>query len=151
MADLDLHRAARRLEDTLRRRRQYTDDLAAQLGGALRGRLQGLERRFEAAVSRLATVDFRARLRAAAVRLEQRATELGARASRMLTAKRQRLERLLVQLQERSPLRLLERGYAICYDAAGNVVQASDQVDLGDRIRVQLAHGRFGAEVKDKE
>ena len=151
LADLDLHRAARRLEDTLRRRRQHTDDLAAQLGGALRGQLQGLERRFEAAVSRLATVDFRARLRAAAVRLEQRATELGARASRMLTAKRQRLERLLVQLQERSPLRLLERGYAICYDAAGNVVQASDQVDLGDRIRVQLARGRFGAEVKDKE
>ena len=58
---------------------------------------------------------------------------------------------LLVQLQERSPLRLLERGYAICYDAAGNVVQASDQVDLGDRIRIQLARGRFGAEVKDKE
>jgi exodeoxyribonuclease VII large subunit len=151
LADLDLHRAARRLEDTLRRRRQHTDDLAGQLGGALRGQLQGLERRFEAATSRLAAVDFRARLRAAAVRLDQRTMELGARASRMLTAKGQRLERLLVQLQERSPLRLLERGYAICYDAAGNVVQASDQVELGDRIRVQLARGRLGAEVKDKE
>jgi exodeoxyribonuclease VII large subunit len=151
LADLDLHRAARRLEDTLRRRRQHADDLAAQLGRALRGRLQRSERRFDAAVSRLATVDFRARLRATAVRLDQRTMELGARASRMITAKRQRLERLLVQIQERSPLRLLERGYAICYDAAGNVVQASDQVELGDRIRVQLARGRLGAEVKDKQ
>jgi len=151
LADLDLHRAARRLEDVLRRRRQHTDDLAAQLGGALRGQLQALERRFETTVSRLAAVDFRARLRGAAVRLDRRTAELGVRASRALTAKSQRLEKLLVQLQERSPLRLLERGYAICYDAAGNVVQASDQVEIGDRIRVQLARGRLGAEVRDKE
>ena len=151
LAELDLHRAARRLEDALRRRRQHADDLAVQLGGALRGQLQAMERRFEIAVSRLASVDFRARLRAAAVRLDQRTTELGARANRMVTAKRQRLERSLVQLQERSPLRLLERGYAICYDAAGNVVQAADQVALGERIRVQLARGRLGAEVKDKQ
>jgi exodeoxyribonuclease VII large subunit len=151
LADLDLHRAARRLEDVLRRRRQHTDDLAAQLGRALRGQLQALARRFEITVSRLAAVDFRARLRAAAVRLDRHTAELGVRASRALTAKSQRLEKLLVQLQERSPLRLLERGYAICYDVAGNVVQASDQVEIGDRIRVQLARGRLGAEVRDKE
>ena len=151
LAELDLHRAARRLEDALRRRRQHTDDLAAELGSALRGRLQALERRFEIAMSQLASVDFRARLRAAAVRLDRRTAELGTRVSRVLAAKSQFLEKLLVQLQERSPLRLLERGYAICYDAAGNVVKAADQVALGERIRVQLARGRLGAEVKDKE
>jgi exodeoxyribonuclease VII large subunit len=151
LAELDLHRAARRLEDALRRRRQHTDDLAAELGSALRGRLQALERRFEIAMSQLASVDFRARLRAAAVRLDRRTAELGMRVGRVLAAKSQFLEKLLVQLQERSPLRLLERGYAICYDAAGNVVKAADQVALGERIRVQLARGRLGAEVKDKE
>jgi exodeoxyribonuclease VII large subunit len=151
LAELDLHRAARRLEDALRRRRQHTDDLAAELGSALRGRLQALERRFEIAMSQLASVDFRARLRAAAVRLDRRTAELGMRGSRVLAAKSQFLEKLLVQLQERSPLRLLERGYAICYDAAGKVVKASDQVALGERIRVQLARGRLGAEVRDKE
>jgi exodeoxyribonuclease VII large subunit len=151
LRELDLHRAARRLEDALRRRRQHTDDLAAQLAGALRGRLEALERRFETAVSRLAGVDFRARLRAAAVRLDRRTAELGVRASRVLAVKGQLLEKLLVQLEERSPLRLLERGYAICYDAAGNVVQAADQVALGERIRVQLARGRLGAEVQERE
>jgi exodeoxyribonuclease VII large subunit len=151
LAELDLHRAARRLEDALRRRRQHTDDLAAELGSALRGRLQALERRFEIAMSQLASVDFRARLRAAAVRLDRRTAELGMRVGRVLAAKSQFLEKLLVQLQERSPLRLLERGYAICYDAAGKVVKASDQVALGERIRVQLARGRLGAEVRDKE
>jgi exodeoxyribonuclease VII large subunit len=151
LRELDLHRAARRLEDVLRRRRQHTDNLSAQLAVALRGRLEALEHRFDAAQSRLAVVDFRARLRAAAVRLDQRTTELEVRINRALGAKGQLLEKFLVQLEERSPLRLLERGYAICYDSAGNVVQAADQVALGDRIRVQLARGRLGAEVKDKE
>ena len=151
LRELDLHRAARRLEDTLRRRRQHTDELAAQLAGALRGRVQALEDRLELASSRLAAVDFRARLRALALRLERRTVELELRAGRAFAAKSQLLEKLVVQLQERSPLRLLERGYAICYGASGNVVQAADQVELGERIRVQLARGRLGAEVKDKE
>jgi exodeoxyribonuclease VII large subunit len=151
LRELDLHRAARRLEDTLRRRRQHTDDLAARLAGALRGRVEMLDERLKVALSRLASVDFRARLRAATVRLDRRTSELGVRASRTLAAKGQLLEKLLVQLEERSPLRLLERGYAICYDASGNVVQATDQVALGERIRVQLARGRLGAEVTDKE
>jgi len=151
LRELDLHRAARRLEDALRRRRQHTDELCARLSGALRGRLEALERRFEAAVLRLATVDFRARLRAAAVRLDQRTAALGVRVSRTLTEKGQRLEKLLVQLEERSPLRVLERGYAICYDAAGRVVHSADQVAFGDRIRVRLARGRFSAEVKERE
>ena len=151
LRELDLHRAARRLEDTLRRRRQHTDDLAAQLAGALRGRVEMLDERLKVALSRLASVDFRARLRAATVRLDRRTVELGVRANRVLAGKGQLLEKLLVQLEERSPLRLLERGYAICYDASGNVVQAADQVALGERIRVQLARGRLGAEVTDKE
>ncbi|PYU26066.1 MAG: exodeoxyribonuclease VII large subunit [Acidobacteria bacterium] len=151
LRELDLHRAARRLEDALRRRRQHTDDLAAQLGAALRGRVERLQQRLELAMSRLAAVDFRARLRAAAVRLDRRTAELGVRASRTLTAKGQLLEKLLVQLEERSPLRLLERGYAICYDASGNVVHSADQVALGDRIRLQLARGRLGAEVQERE
>jgi exodeoxyribonuclease VII large subunit len=96
-------------------------------------------------------VDFRARLRAAVVRLDRRSAELGVRMNRALAGKSQMVERLRVQLEERSPLRLLERGYAICYDAAGNVVQAADQVSVGDRIRVQLARGRLGAEVRERE
>jgi exodeoxyribonuclease VII large subunit len=151
LREFDLHRAARRLEDAIRRRRQRTDELVAQLGSALRGQLESLQRRFQESLVRLAAVDFRARLRAASVRLDQRTSELDVRVSRALAAKKQTLEKLLVQLEERSPLRVLERGYAICYDAAGNLVQAADQVALGATIRVQLARGRLGAEVKEQE
>ena len=45
-------------------------------------------------------------------------------------------------------MRVLERGYAICTDAEGNVVSAADQVAIGAEVNVQLARGRLGAEVR---
>jgi exodeoxyribonuclease VII large subunit len=151
LRDLVAHRGFRRLEDLLRRRRQRTDELAAQLAEGLRARLDRLRRRFTLARTRLVSVDLRARLRAFALRLEQRSAGLGARVERVLVAKRRRLETLRLQLEERNPLRVLERGYAVCYDAAGNVVQSADAVALGDRVRVQLSRGRLTAEVKEKD
>jgi len=150
LREVDLHRSARRLEDALRRRRQRTDDLAGELAEALRARIERLQRRFETAGTRLAAIDFRARLRAVSVRCTLLQGDLGVRIERLLTAKRQRVERLRLQLEERSPLQLLERGYAICYDAAGNVVHAAADLAVGDQIRVQLSRGRVTAEVREK-
>ena len=125
---------------------------STQLAEALRSATRAdCTPRFEVAGTRLASVDFRARLRALAVRLDQRSVELGVRIERVLVAKRQRLDRLRLQLEERSPLRVLERGYAICYDAAGNVVHAADDVAVGDSVRVKLARGRLGADVREKD
>jgi exodeoxyribonuclease VII large subunit len=135
----------------LRRSRQHTDELTAQVADGLRGRLDRARRRYTTAETRLRQIDLRARFRRFALKLEQAESSLGARMVRALVVKRQRLDRLLLQLEERSPLRVLERGYAICYDAAGNVVRAADDVPVGDRIRVQLARGRLAAEVKGKE
>jgi exodeoxyribonuclease VII large subunit len=76
---------------------------------------------------------------------------LGARADRLLRAKRERLDRLRLQLEERSPLRVLERGYAIATDAAGRVLREATQVAVGDTVNVQLHRGKLITEVKDKE
>jgi exonuclease VII large subunit len=54
-------------------------------------------------------------------------------------------------LQERSPLSVLARGYAVCYDAQGRVVHAAAQVAVGGRINVQLSKGKLGAQVTEKE
>jgi exodeoxyribonuclease VII large subunit len=96
-------------------------------------------------------LDLRARIRTLSLRLVQRAAELGVRMERLLGNKIQLWERLRVQLDERSPLRVLQRGYAICTDASGNVVSGADQVTLGGEINVQLARGRLGAEVRRRE
>ena len=57
---------------------------------------------------------------------------------------------LLVDAATHRPLRVLERGYAIVYDAAGNVVRAADQVAPGDSLAIQLARGRITTEVKGR-
>jgi len=151
LQELAAHRGFQRLEEMLRQYRQQLDELTGRLAVALRTRLEVVRRRFSIAQTRIAAFDFRARIAGLRLRLEQRSGVLRVRLERFLAAKRQRLERLMLQLDERSPLRLLERGYAICYDAAGNVVRATEQVAIGDEVAVQLARGRLAAEVKKKE
>ena len=150
LKELTTHIGFRRIEDMLRRQRQLTDELTQRLGTALQGRIEKLRRRYTVAATRIAHFDLRARIRAMAVRVVQCSGELGRLFERIFNAKDQQLERLSVQLEERSPLRILQRGYAICTDAAGNVVSAADQVDLGAEINVNLARGRLGAEVRRK-
>ncbi len=151
LKDLTTHRGFRRLEDLLRRHRQQTDELTAGLAVALQGRLERLRHRYTIAGTRIASFDLRARIRSLGLRLMQRSAELGMRMERFLAGKIQRLERLNVQLEERSPLRVLERGYSICTDAQGNVVSAADQVALGAEINVHLARGSLGAEVRRRD
>jgi len=151
LQELAAHRGFRRLEELLRQYRQQSDELIGRLGLALQGRLEVARHRFTVAQTRIAAFDLRARIATLRLRVQQRSGDLRVRVERFLVAKRQQLERLRVQLDERSPLRVLERGYAICYDAVGNVVRAAEQVALGEEIAVQLARGRLAAEVKKKE
>ncbi|MFY9585538.1 MAG: exodeoxyribonuclease VII large subunit [Candidatus Acidiferrales bacterium] len=151
LQELAAHPGFRRLEDLLRVYRQQADEFIGRLALALQGRLERARRRFTVAETRIAAFDLRGRITALRLRLEQRSGDLRVRVERFLVLKRQRMERLRLQLDERSPLRVLERGYAIVYDAAGNVVRAAEQVAIGDEVAVQLARGRLAAEVKKKE
>jgi exodeoxyribonuclease VII large subunit len=151
LQDLLAQRAFRRTEDLVRQYRQRLDELSGQLAESLRGKLEKIRSRFTDAAARMSAFDLRARLEAMRLRTEQRVGELRLRVERLLAATRQRFERLILQLDERSPLRVLDRGYAIVYDAAGNVVRAADAVAAGDEISLRLARGRLIAEVKRRE
>ena len=73
------------------------------------------------------------------------------REERLLRLKRERWERLALQLQERSPLKVLERGYAIATDPAGNVLRDANQVQIGDAVTLELHRGRLITEVRRRE
>ncbi len=151
LKELTTHIGFRRIEDLLRRYRQQTDELTQRLGLALGDHIEQLRHRLTIAATRIASFDLRARIRTFELRLMQRSADLAVRMERFFTGKIQLLERLRVQLDERSPLRILQRGYAIVTDAAGSVVSAAEQVSVGDEVKVQLAHGRLGAEVRRRE
>jgi len=143
-------RGFRRPLDLLRQQRQRADELTARVALGLKARLEQSRKRFTAAHLRIASFDFRVELATRRLRLESRSAELGVRAERWLQKKRERLDRLGLQLQERGPLKVLERGYAIATDAAGNVLRDSNQVEIGDSISIQLHRGRLSSEVKNK-
>jgi exodeoxyribonuclease VII large subunit len=123
----------------------------AQLRGALDRVVDRKRRRFNVAQMRVASFDLGARLERLRRRYEKLADELRVRADRMIAAKRRRLEAASVRLQERSPFQLLERGYAIAYDAEGRVLRSPEQVAIGEDISVRLARGELGATVKNRK
>src|SRR6202521_3152489 len=149
--ELSARRGFRRPLDLLRQQRQRADEMTSRLALGLRARLEQSRKRFTAAHLRIASFDFRVKIAAFRLRLEKSTAELGVRAERLLRTKRDHWQRLTVQLQERSPLRVLERGYAIATDAAGNLLRDAAQVALGDTVAIQLHRGRLTTEVKKKE
>jgi exodeoxyribonuclease VII large subunit len=148
--ELSARRGFRRPLDLLRQQRQRADEMTSRLALGLRARLEQSRKRFTAAHLRIASFDFRVKIAAFRLRLERRAAELGVRIERLLRSKRDRWQRLALQLQERGPLKVLERGYAIATDAAGNLLRDAAQVTLGDTVAIQLHRGRLTTEVKKK-
>jgi exonuclease VII large subunit len=45
----------------------------------------------------------------------------------------------------------MERGYAIVQKADGSFVKRSEQVEMGERVRVRLAAGVLECEIFEKE
>ncbi len=148
--DLQTHRGFRQIEILMRRRRQQLDELSSSLGVVLRLRLAASRQRITKAGTQIVSFDLRARVGKLRRALDERGRDLRARMDRMLVVKRRRFAAAALQLNERSPFQLLERGYAIAYDASGKVLRSPDQVALGDDISVRLARGQLDATVRRK-
>jgi exodeoxyribonuclease VII large subunit len=129
----------------LRRRLEQSDHA---LGAGLERLVRHKHRDFESLRLRLARVDFAARVGRLERRRAKSSSDLAARMDRLLVAKKRRLEAATIQLHERSPYQLLERGYAIAYDPSGKVLRSPDQVAAGDDIALRLAHGQIDATVR---
>ena len=54
-------------------------------------------------------------------------------------------------LEALSPVAILERGYALVFDASGNLVKDAGRVKAGDRVEARLARGRVRARVEGTE
>jgi exodeoxyribonuclease VII large subunit len=108
-------------------------------------------RRFGIVQMRFAALDLRARVGMLRRHWERDSADLQVRFERVVKSKRKLFDALETQLQERDPLRLLERGYAVAYDASGKVLRSPDQVVIGDDISVRIAQGELGASVRTKK
>ena len=66
---------------------------------------------------------------------------------RRLRAAAQALDRLTQRLELLDPKAILERGYAIAVDGEGRIVRDVGSLSVGQRVRVEVALGRFETSV----
>jgi exodeoxyribonuclease VII large subunit len=123
-------------------------DLLQDLQRAIRGRLTLLERRLDQLRLRLEARDLRRRVATTRARLAMASSRLDAAVVRRRHAARTRLGTLAAGLGSLSPLAVLGRGYAVCWDADRHaILRDANSVAEGAAIRVTLAHGELHARV----
>jgi exodeoxyribonuclease VII large subunit len=90
------------------------------------------------------------RTRLAEERLARTADRLAAGVEAPVRRERHRAERLAGQLDALSPLRILDRGYAVPVDGAGRVLKRRAEFAPGDRFRLRVADGDVPARVEER-
>jgi len=132
----------------IHRREQRLDDLVNRLAHAQRDVFEKQRRRFEALSLAVRHYDVRRVLAGMKKDLDARTTGITSAVRNFLLERKVRLERMETALQALSPLAILERGYALVFDASGNVLRDGGRVKAGDEISARLAKGTVSATVK---
>jgi exodeoxyribonuclease VII large subunit len=121
---------------------QRVDEIDYRMRERVRAVLDAPERVRRGLDLRLQRFDVRPRLAAGRRRVEAEEMGLARVMGVRLTACRSRLDQLAAKLSQLSPLRILERGYAIVSNQAGIIKEA---VPAGAEIHVRVARGEFDA------
>jgi exodeoxyribonuclease VII large subunit len=148
--ELTQHAAFGSIRQLLNRRQQRVDDLRARLLDSHRGALRGYRSRLDIATTHLRARDLRVVLRNVRRGMETLQLRLAGNSRRALAERRRSLDALSGRLNALSPLRILDRGYALVIDSAGNIVKDADQVVVGESISTRLAKGALEAQVTAK-
>ncbi|HWX55117.1 MAG TPA: exodeoxyribonuclease VII large subunit [Verrucomicrobiae bacterium] len=147
--DLAQHAAFVRIRDLFARRAQRLDELVYRAAGNFRQLLNTYSRRLDAASARVLHFDFRRSLIITRTQLDLRTDALTHAARSTIAAHRARLEQLSAKLDVLSPVKILDRGYALVFDSGGALVKDSSRLSPGDRISARVARGSVTAEVKE--
>jgi len=141
-----IERALSLLHRSIGRRLQQVDDGEYRMREVLRRTIESRKRQLQDLDRRLRVFDLRPRLAQDRRRME--AAELAAvHAIRLrLNEHRRKLETCAAKLQQLSPLRVLERGYAIVMGPGEEVL--TRPVAAGSEVRIRVAEGEMRAEVK---
>jgi exodeoxyribonuclease VII large subunit len=139
-----MERALGGLHRRVGRALQRIDDQERRMHDRLRASLSRRERARQGLEARLRHFDMRLRLAADRRRMEAAQALALETVRRKLEARRRALEGLSGKLSALSPLRILERGYAIVSNAGG-IVKDAPAAPPGSAIHVRLARGELDA------
>jgi exodeoxyribonuclease VII large subunit len=140
-----------RMMDGIHRRQQNVDEQRFRLEKAERQLLERCHRRCENVAAAVRHYDVRRRLTAIRQQLAAQVANLAAATHRRLLESRGALDRQTASLEALSPLAILNRGYALVFDAKGELVKDAARFEAGDELSARLARGRVRARVTATE
>jgi exodeoxyribonuclease VII large subunit len=143
-----IERPAGLLHRAIGRQLQRIDEYEYRLRDRVRGQVEESKRRRLRLDDRLRRFDPGPRFAAVRRRLDAAAGSATQTMRLQLARRSGRLETLTGKLSQLSPLRVLERGYAIVQDDRSAIVKDASQVMPGSAVGVRVARGRFRARVE---
>jgi exodeoxyribonuclease VII large subunit len=135
-----------RLHRAIGKQMQRVDELDYGLRDQWRAVIDARRRSVDLASARLAQLDVRLRFARARQKLETCEASLEQRMRLRLSVARGSIAELDAHLRQLSPLKTLERGYAIV-QRDGMVVKSPAEAPVGSTVKIRLAEGELGAEV----
>jgi len=133
-------------------RGRHAGELTHQLRAAMRALIEARARSYRGWRQRLEQRDLARHLAAMRGRLGGADTRLTASAERTRLRADARFRALAGRLESLSPLAVLGRGYAVCWNADHTaIVRSAGSVAEGDRVHVRLADGEIDCTVGSKE
>ncbi len=151
LAERAQHGAFARMMDGIHRRQQKLDEQRFRLEKAERQLLERCHRRWENVSAAVRHYDARRRLAAVRQRLEAQVAKLASATHARLLENRGALDRRTASLEALSPVAILNRGYALVFDAQGRLVKDAARLEAGEEVSARLARGRIRARVTATE
>jgi len=148
LSDLAQHGAFARIQDLIARRAQRLDELVYRMGSTHQRLLHEYRNRLEIAAARVRHFDFRRSLAITRAKLEAGMDALSRSMHSLLANRSARLNQASSTLEALSPVKILDRGYALVFDSTGALLKDASQLSPGDEISARVAKGSFTAEVK---
>ncbi len=137
-----------RLHRAIGKQMQKVDELDYRLRDRWRAAIDSRRRAVDGASARLSQLDVRLRFARARQRLETSEASLDQGMRLRLSRARGSLSELEAHLRQLSPLKTLERGYAIVL-RNGKVVKSAEDAPARSEVTVRLSDGDLRAEVLD--
>ena len=148
LTELAQHGAFRRITDLINQRQQRLDDLLYRAERAERRVLEQHRQGWHTAAAAVRHYDLRRMLAGVKKELDAYGAALHGAVRAAVLAHRSRLERLTAGLAALSPLSILDRGYALIFNASGELVKDAAQVCAGEEISAKLARGEIAVTVR---
>ena len=132
-------------------RGRHAAELTHQFRAAMRNAIDARARAYRALRQRLEERDLRRRVAGMHGRLTAADGRLTGAADRTRHRADARFRALAGRLENLSPLAVLGRGYAVCWNADKTaIIRSAASVDAGDLVRVIVAKGEIGCRVETK-